>query len=89
MKKVVLRGKFRMNSGVLRVERGGSGAKAPLLAARPSTVQETGQIPDCGFYLPVSVSRNATVGVKEVAQFSHSGQLVYMRGIWSLLVSSE
>jgi len=28
-------GKFRTNSGVLRVARGGSGAKAPPLAARP------------------------------------------------------
>jgi len=27
--------KFRINSGVLRVARGGSGAKAPPLAARP------------------------------------------------------
>jgi len=29
-------GKFRMSSGVLRVARGGSGAKAPPLAARPT-----------------------------------------------------
>jgi len=33
-KRVVLR-KFRINSGVLRVARGGSGAQAPPLAARP------------------------------------------------------
>jgi len=26
-----------------------------------STVQETGQIPDCGFYLPVSMSQNTIV----------------------------
>jgi len=55
-------GKLRINSGVLRVARGGSGAKAPLLAARPSTVQETGQILDCSFYLPVSMSRDDPVG---------------------------
>jgi len=59
--KIVFLGKFRINSGVLRVARGGSGAKAPPLAARPSTVQETSQIPGCGFYLPVSMSRNPTV----------------------------
>ena len=47
--------KLRINSGVLRVARGGSGAKAPPLAACPSTVQETGLIWDCSFYLPVSM----------------------------------
>ena len=51
----------RLDSGWLRVARGGSGAKAPPLAERPSTVQETGQIPDCGFYLPVFMCRDATV----------------------------
>jgi len=34
-KKGVFLGKFRINSGVLRMERGGWGAKAPPLAARP------------------------------------------------------
>jgi len=34
-KKSVFLEKFRINSGVLRVARGGSGAKAPPLAARP------------------------------------------------------
>ena len=36
-----------------------------LLADFYSTVQETGQIQDCGFYLPVSMSRNATVFSKK------------------------
>ena len=35
MKKRVFLEKFRINSGVLRVARGDSGAKAPGLAARP------------------------------------------------------
>jgi len=35
MKKKVFLDKFRINSGVLRVARGGSGAKAPPLAVRP------------------------------------------------------
>jgi len=52
---------FRIISSVVRVARGGSGAKAPPLAARPSTVPKTGQIPDCGFYLPVSMSRDDSV----------------------------
>jgi len=34
-KKVFFGEKFRMGSGVLRVARGGSGAKAPPPAARP------------------------------------------------------
>ena len=54
-KKSVFLEKFRINSGVLRVARGGCGAKAPPLAARPSTLQETGQIPYCSFYLLVCV----------------------------------
>jgi len=33
--------KIRMDSGVVRVARGGSGAKAPLLAARPEDVPVT------------------------------------------------
>jgi len=34
-KKIVFLGRFLINSGVLRMARGGSGAKAPPLAARP------------------------------------------------------
>jgi len=52
-----------MDSGVLQVARGGYRAKAPPLAARPTTVQETGQIPGCGFYLPVFMSLNPTVAI--------------------------
>ena len=56
-----IRETIRMYSGVLQVAHGGSGAKAPPLAARTSTVQETSQIPDCGFYLPVFMCCDATV----------------------------
>ena len=40
-KKDVFLEKFRINSGVLRVARGGSGAKVPPLAARPGAWEES------------------------------------------------
>ena len=45
---------------LLRVESGERDKDIPL-AARPSTVQETGKIPDCSFHLPVIISQNHPV----------------------------